>query len=177
MIGKIQDILNQGLVTNELDYWKDECSKNPEAFLAFWHFALEEKHEKCWRALWVVEHAIYRNKAQTDLIFPEIYSLLVKTSNHSLLRMGLKLVLLRPIPPSDECGQILAKCEMLIFDKQTPIATRANALQFMYEFCKIEPALAPELELLIEHLQEQNPAGGLKARIRHIRKGLQKLKL
>lgn len=175
MKDKVQHIFEKGIAMDDLHFWMEECAHNDEAFLTFWQFALDDTQEKSWRALWVVEHAIKKNKAQSHHIFPEIYTLLLNTNNHSILRMGLKLVLLHPIPNNDETGHLLTKCESLVLDSKIPVATRANSLQFMYEFCKIEPELSTELMLLLDHIGQETSSGGMTARIRNIRKGLNKL--
>lgn len=176
MTANIQHIFDKGIALDDLHFWMEECSKNDEAFLSFWQFAQDHHQEKSWRALWVIEHAIKKNRDQAHHIFPDLYPLLIKTDNHSILRMGFKLVLLRPIPNSDEAGELLVKAEQITLNSKMPIATRANSLQFMFEFCKVEPELAQEVELILDHLSEHENSGGITARIRNIRKGLQKLK-
>ena len=171
----MEHIFEKGISMDELHFWMEECAHNDEAFLTFWQFALDDTQEKSWRALWVIEHAIKKNKAQSQHIFPRIYHLLLSTSNHSILRMGLKLVLLRPIPDNDDAGHLFNKCEEIVLDKKMPIATRANSLQFMYEFCKKEAELANELMLLLDFIAQQESSGGMTTRIRNIRKGLYKL--
>lgn len=172
----IQHMFTKGIQLDDLHYWMDACAKDEEAFLAFWSVAQDPAEEFAWRALWVIEHAIKKNNTLLDLILEELYPLLVQTDNHSLLRIGLKLVIERPITSDDIVGELLNKCEEILLNTKMPIATRANSLQFIFEFCKVEPDFTNELRVLIDHIADHETSGGMKARIRLIRKAIAKLK-
>lgn len=172
----IQHIFEKGIQLDDIHEWMEICSKDEKAFFTFWEVAKDPKEPFAWRALWVIEHAIKKNDALLDLIIEGLYPLLIQTDNHSLLRIGLKLVIERPITSDDIAGELLNKCEDILLNTKMPIATRANSLQFIFEFCKVEPDFTNELEALIDHIADHETSGGMRARIRHIRKAILKIK-
>ena len=175
MNDSIQYLFKKGIHLDDLHFWMEACAKDREDFLRFWAVAKDPTEEFAWRALWVLEHAIKKNNALLDLIIEELYPLLIQTDNNSLLRIGLKLVTLRPLSSEDIVGQLLNKCEEILLNTKMPIATRANSLQFIFEFCKVEPDFANELQALIDHIADHEASAGMKARMRLIRKALTKL--
>lgn len=172
----VQHLFEKGVHLEDFHLWMDVSSKDPKVFLAFWEITKDPTETHAWRALWVMEHAIKKNNALLDLIIKELYPLLIQTDNHSLLRIGLKLVIERPITSDDIAGELLNKCEKILLNTKMPIATRANSLQFIFEFCKVEPDFVNELEALMDHIADHESSGGMKSRIRLIRKAITKLK-
>lgn len=175
MQAPIQHMFDKGILLDDLHLWMDICAKDEKAFLEFWDTAKDPSQEFAWRALWVMEHAIKKNDALLDLIIEELYPLLIQTQNNSLLRIGLKLVTLRPISSDDIVGKLLNRCEAILLNTKMPIATRANSLQFIFEFCKTEPDFSNELEALVDHIAEHESSAGMRARIRLIKKALHKM--
>ncbi len=171
----IEALFNKSMQLDDLHFWMEVCATNKDAFLSFWVITNDPQQKHAWRALWVIEHAIKRNNKMLDLIFEDLYPLLIKTKNNSILRMGLKLAILRPIPNNDTSGKLLIKCERLLGNSKIPIATRVNSLQFIFELCKTEPDFTKELEALMSHISEHEQSAGMKSRIRLIRKELKKL--
>jgi len=171
----IQDSFTKSVKLADLQLWVAACTEDDRCFLEFWAIAKNPQQKYAWRALWLIEHAIKKKETLLDLILDELYILLVQTNSHSILRMGLKLVILRPLTSTDIVGQLLNKCEEILLDTKMPIATRANSLQFIFEFCKTEPDFINELEVLLDHIAEQETSAGMKSRVRLIRKALIKL--
>lgn len=170
----IQHIFDKSLQLDDIHAWMDICAKDKEALLSFWDVAKDPHQKYNWRALWIIEHAIKKTPSLLDIIIDELYILLVSTENHSLLRIGLKLVIQRPLKTEDIAGELLNKCETLLLNTKMPIATRANSLQFIFEFCKIEPDFSNELKVLIDHITDHETSSGMRSRIRHIKKALAK---
>jgi hypothetical protein len=171
----IKNIFEAGIQLDDLHFWMDACANNQEAFMAFWKIAQDKNQKNNWRALWVIEHAIQKNKDNINLILPELFKLLVETDNNSIMRIGLKLAIIHPLKEDDIIGELLNKCEGLLLNTKTPIATRANSLQFIFEFCKIEPDFTNELKAILDHIGEHESSGGMKSRIRIINKALNKM--
>lgn len=172
----INILFEKGAQLDDLHYWMEVAAKDDQAFQDFWAIANDKEVKNNWRALWVIDHAIQRNTQRLDEVLKQLYSLMLETDNHSLLRMGIKLICQRPILANDQSGELLNKCEDILLNTKMPIATRANSLQYIFEFCKIEPDLINELEVLMDHLAENETSGGMTARIRNIRKACTKLK-
>lgn len=170
----IQYIFGKGLQLDDVHQWMDVCAKDEEATLAFWEVAKDAEQKNNWRALWIIEHAIKKTPALLDLILDELYELLISSSNHSLLRIGLKMVIQRPLKNEDITGHLLNKCEEVLLDTKMPVGTRANSLQFIYEFCKMEPDFGNELEALMEHIAQHESSNAMGSRIKQIRKALHK---
>ncbi len=146
------------------------CAKDANLFLQYWQIVKDNTYAHSWRALWVIDYALKKDKSHLDLIIDELYDLLLKTNNNSLLRLGLKIIVLKPIPVNDTAGALLNKCEDLLLNRKIPVGTRVNCLQYIFEFCKAEPDLFNELEYLIDLIKEQNNTAAMKCRIRDIRK-------
>ncbi len=169
-------LFSKGFSSEDFQFWMDAAAKDDTVFQEFWAIAQNTSIKNNWRAMWVIDHAVQRNSKRLDQILDELYLLIHETVDNSLLRMGLKLICQRPIPANDLTGKILNKCEDLLLNTKTPIATRVNSLQYIFEFCKIEPDLTNELEALMDHLSEHETTSGIHSRIRIIRKALSKLK-
>ena len=175
MQAHIQHIFDKAYQSDEYRHWMTVCAKDAKIFLEFWSVAKDPNVKLAWRALWIMEHAVKKNDTLLDLILEELYLLLVQTDNHSILRMGLKLVILRPLN-NDEIGvKLLNKCEEILLNTKMPIATRANSLQYIFEFCKIEKDFINELQSIIDHISDHETSSGMKARIRIIKKALSKM--
>lgn len=169
-----QHIIEKGSQLDDVHHIIEACSKDDKLFLEYWDIAKKSTEQYSWRTLWVLEHCIKKNNAQIDLILDELYVLLSKTNNHSILRIGLNLVIQRPLPADDIIVEILNKCEDYLLNPKIPIATRVNSLQFIYEFCKTEPDFFNELEVIIEQIATHESSAGMKSRIRRIRKEMAK---
>lgn len=174
MIHQLNIILKPGMPTEHFEEWRLLASQDKDVFLKFWAIAQDTSEKYAWRALWVIEHAIIKQDHLLDIIISDLQILVLHSQNNSILRIGLKLICKRPIPNTDIAGHLLSKCETLLLDTKVPIATRANALLFFYEFCKVERALSNELILIIEHLESYESSAGMKARFRMIKKEFSK---
>lgn len=170
MRNSIQHIFSKSIQLSDLHLWMEACANDEKTFFEFWTIAKDPTEAYAWRALWILEHTIKKNDALLDLIHEELHTLLLQTDNHSLLRMGLKLIILRPLKTNDTVGHLLNKCEGILLNTKIPIATRVNSLQFIFEFCKVEPGFTNELHVLMDHIAEHESSAGMKARIRLIRK-------
>lgn len=172
MRNELRPVFSKGMGNIDFQEWMLVASKDPKVFKEFWEIAQKDEEPYAWRALWIIEHAIQKNKSLLDNIYSDLLLLIIRTENNSFLRIGLKIINLKPVEESDTSGRLLMKCEKILLNPKIPIATRANALQFFFEFCKTVPELIPELKVLMEHLEEQEGSSGMKARFRIIRKTL-----
>lgn len=174
MNNELLPLFGKGMNSEELHRWMDICSKDKVRFYEFWTIAQDPDEKYAWRALWVIEHACTKNTELLDIILLDLYKFLHTTNNNSLLRIGLKLINMRPALLTDDAGRLLTKSETLLLDPKVPVATRANALFYIFQMCKQEHELANELEIMINHIEENGSSAAFRSRFRIIRKEIKK---
>ncbi len=172
----IENIFASNNDWSDFPYWMDKSESDHNTFNLFWNITKKEKKKNCWRAFWIVEKSLAKKPKWLNEILIELYQLMLKTNNNSYERIGLKLICQRPIINDDLASELLNKCEDLALNGKTPIATRTNCLQYIFEFCKMAPVLVNELNIILDHLSEQDNTAGMKSKIRNIRKEISKLK-
>lgn len=148
----------------------EKCSKDIDTFLAYWKIAKDDSQQHNWRAIWILDHALQKDKQYLDFIINDLYDFLIETDNHSILRIGLKIIIQRPLLSEDKTAELLNKCEDLALNTKIPVGVRVNALQFIYEFCKTEPDFYNELNYLLNHISENENSAAMTSRIQLIRK-------
>jgi len=171
-----QHLFKKGAQQEDFYHWMKVVASDATFFHDFWALAKDENVPNHWRALWVIEHAIKINPQLLEEIIDPLYHLMIESTNNSLLRIGLKLICQRPVPANELSVQLLNKCEDLLLSSKTPIATRANSLEYLFAFCKTAPDFIQELESIMDHLAQQDNSSGMKARMRHIQKACMQLK-
>ena len=94
--------------------------------------------------------------------------MLKKTKNNSIRRLFTK-ILGANLTKECEDGEIIDKCLNWIIQPKIPVAVKANAMQLLFEICKVYPELIPEFRMVVE---EGLPAGskGYKSKARNLLK-------
>ena len=172
----IENLFDQRLDSCNYQYWMDIASKDKAVFNTFWEITKGDKYENNWRALWIIENAIKKDKNLLNDILFELYQLIVSTDNNSLRRMALKLICKKTIINDDISSKVLNKCESFILNNKIPVAVRANAIQYFYQFCKIEKDLINELIIILDHISEQENTPAMISKIKNTRKAIAKIR-
>jgi len=148
------------------------ATNDPEFFNSVWDIARELPDEDSWRYLWILDHATEKNNSNLFPILDDLYKMVLKTTNESVIRQTMKLILRCPVD-EEYAGELLNRCVEWMNDPKAKISSQCLGLEFFFKTCQIYPEMAPELLAYIDDIIERSPSAGYKVRLRQIRSQLQ----
>ena len=123
-----------------------------------------------WRTAWIIDKLSTKKPSLIEPYHKTLVEMLKKTGSNSIRRHLTKIL---GANPTKECedGELIDKCLNWVIHPKIPIAVKANAMQLLFELCKIYPELIPEFRIVVE---EGLPTGsaGYKSRARMILKAI-----
>ena len=132
-----------------------------------WDIAREMPDEEAWRYLWILDHATEKNNIPLFPILDDLYKMVLKTENESVIRQTLKLILRCPVS-EDYAGELLDRCVKWMNDPKAKISSQCLGLEFFYQCTLLYPEMAPELLAHIDDIMERTPSAGYKVRLKQI---------
>ena len=151
----------------------DHIGKSKKRFADLMDIFFANEHVVTARAAWVVS---YIADAHPELVKPYLDQMienLRRPVQDAVKRNTLRLLQEIEIT-DDQTGHALDLCFPFMADPNEPAAVRAYAMTICHRICKTEPALAPELKLVIESCFNSSPAA-FKSRGRKFLKELDKM--
>ena len=146
----IVEALN-ALMSNELKFKVAEyIGKNPKSISFLWSIIEKEPYPINARAAWIFEYICTTNNSIFTLYLEKIATLFPSIENDSVMRIMAKLLMLKPIPESEE-GDVLNAAFDRLANKNLPIAVRVNCMQIVYNLSEKYPELQNELRGIIEN--------------------------
>ena len=123
-----------------------------------------------WRTAWIIDKLAVKNKLLIEPYHKILVGMLKKTNNNSIRRHLTKILSANPTKECED-GELIDKCLNWIIHPKVPVAVKANAMQLLFEICKVYPELIPEFRMVVE---EGLPTGsqGYKSKARKMLKGL-----
>lgn len=146
---------------------------NQNRFDELFEMFLNGENRVSQRAAWALR---YCTEAQPQLILPHLAALienLDKPVHDAIKRNTVKALTFVDIP-EQLLGRAADICFEYLASPKEAIATRVFAMEVLYEICKKEPDLVPELKLLIEE-HYANGSAGFKSKARKVLKGISKI--
>ena len=121
-----------------------------------------------WRTAWIIDKLSVKKPALIEPYHKTLVGMLKKTKNNSIRRLFTK-ILGANLTKECEDGELIDKCLNWIIQPKIPVAVKANAMQLLFEICKVYPELIPEFRMVVE---EGLPAGskGYKSKARNLLK-------
>ena len=144
------------------------AADNQKIFNTLWEMVKKGPDKKTWRFLWIMDHA---TEKQNDFILPildEVYMMVLKTNNESVVRHTMKLILRCPVN-EEYAGELLDRCSSWMNNPKSKISSQVLGMEFFYRTCQLYPEMAPELITLIDDLLERSPSAGFKSKLKKIR--------
>jgi hypothetical protein len=164
----VDDFLASNYSKTEYELMFQRTEENQELFNLLWTMAGEQKQNRSWRLLWILDHA---SEKKNDFILPildEVYQLILQTTNESYIRHGMKLILRCPVK-EEYASALLDCCVKWMNNPKAKISSQVYGLEFFYKTCELYPEMAPELLAYIEDILERNPSAGYRVRLNQIR--------
>ena len=156
----------------DYDFLFQKAEIDPEFFYMVWNIAREMPDEEAWRYLWILDHATEKNNSHLFSILDDVYKMVLKTENESVIRQTMKLILRCPVN-EEFAGELLDRCVKWMNDPKAKISSQCLGLEFFYQTCKVYPEMAPELLAHIDDIMERTPSAGYKVRLKQIMVQLQ----
>ncbi|MCB0642433.1 MAG: hypothetical protein KDC44_12375 [Phaeodactylibacter sp.] len=152
---------------------RDYVGRNPERMAELMGYFLGPDQKMAQKAAWAFMHIA---DANLDLVRPytaDLVYVLGKEVHVAVHRNGARILAELDIP-EELMGIAADHCFRLLMDPKVTVAVRVHAMTILWQICKKEPDLAPELKLVLE---DQLPHGsaGFKNRGQKILKAIQKM--
>lgn len=157
---------------SDYDFLFKKATNDPAFFHQIWEIASGKPEEQSWRYLWILDHATEKNNSNLFPILDQLYEILLKTNNESVIRQCMKLILRCPVN-EDYAGALLDRCVQWMNDPKAKISSQCLGMEFFYQCTLLYPEMAPELLAHIDDIMERSPSAGYKARMRQIMAQLQ----
>jgi hypothetical protein len=155
---------------SDYEFLFKKAESDPEFFKTVWDIAREMPDSQSWRYLWILDHATEKNNTHLFPILDDLYKMVLKTENESVIRQTMKLILRCPIS-EDYAGELLDRCVKWMNDPKAKISSQALGLEFFYQTCKVYPEMAPELIAYIDDILERSsPSAGYTVWLKRIRR-------
>jgi hypothetical protein len=149
-----------------------KAETDPEFFFMVWDIAREMPDNQSWRYLWILDHATEKNNTNIFPILDDLYKMVLKTKNESVIRQTMKLILRCPVN-EEYAGELLDRCIVWMNNPKAKISSQALGLEFFFRVCKVYPEMAPELLAYIDDILERSPSPGYKLWLKQIKNQLQ----
>jgi len=153
----------------DYEFLFEKAKNEPEFFFMIWDIARQKPDNQSWRYLWVLDHATEKNNTHIFPILDDLYKMVLKTNNESVIRQAMKLILRCPIN-EEYAGELLERCVKWMNDPKAKISSQALGLEFFHQTCKVYPEMAPELIAHIDDILERgSPSAGYSLWLKKIR--------
>lgn len=103
------------------------------------------------RAAWVLSYCAEFSPELIDPYMAAFISLLDASQPDAIKRNILRLLQFRSIPAELQ-GEVVTRCFDLLQSAREPVAIKAFGMTVLYNICKEQPDIAPELCMVIEDL-------------------------
>ena len=158
-------------VTNRIINYIDNSE---ERFAELMEVFLGEDKRISQRSAWPLSYIISRNNALLEPYFEDCVELLKKDVHPALKRNILRSLQSYLIPEQFE-GILFDICYEFAYANTQPIAIRVFSLGVLFNLTIRHPELMEEFYVLIESIEEVPQSPGMRSKLRHIKKDLQKL--
>jgi hypothetical protein len=156
----------------DYDFLFKKATSEPGFFCQIWEIASEKPEEQSWRYLWILDHATEKNNSNLFPILGQLYKIVLKTNNESVIRQCMKLILRCPVN-EEYAGELLDHCAQWMNNPRAKISSQCLGLEFFFRCTCLYPEMVPELLAHIDDIMERAPSAGYKARMKQIRAQLQ----
>ena len=146
---------------------------NAARFAELMELVLDDEYRVVQRASWVVKHCGENNPMLLIPYLSDLIPRLRKPKHDAYKRNVLHIIALLDVP-DELLGELADICFSSLENRKEAIAIRVHAMQNLFNVCKREPELAPELKMLIEEYMPHESAG-FKSRGKKIIKGLEEI--
>ena len=169
---KIRQLLKDLYFKEDYEYLTKQAKANQDIFNLIYDYQKSIPEKNRWRVLWILDHASEDDYKRIAPILHDLYSVALKTTNESIIRQTMKLILRQPIN-EDYAGELLDHCVEWMLNPKAKISSQVLGLEFFFQVTKIYPELSTELLTYIDQILEETPSAGYKNRLLKIRKQLQ----
>ena len=153
-----------------IDEIVSEIYQNPALIDEIIGFVENHNPTVAWRTAWILDKLSVKKPSLIVPYHKTLVGMLKKTNNNSIRRLFTK-ILGANLTKDCEDGELIDKCLNWIIHPKIPIAVKANAMQLLFELCRIYPELIPEFRMVVE---EGLPTGskGYKSKARNLLKAI-----
>lgn len=156
-----------------LDFLMYQIINSPGNIAILANIALIGRHQKSWRAAWLMDKIHEKEPLLIKPFLPEMINQLQTEKSDGKKRHLLKLISLNKI--SEEfLGFLTDYCISVFTSAKEPIAVRVHAMQILHNIAQVEPDLKSEIRAIIETEIENHPSAGLESRGKKLIKSLSK---
>jgi hypothetical protein len=152
---------------SDYEFLFKKAETDPEFFNLVWDIAREMPEEQSWRYLWILDHATEKDNTNLVPFLEDLYKMVLKTDNESVIRQTMKLILRCPVN-EDYAGELLDRCVKWMNDPKAKISSQCLGLEFFYQCTCLYPEMTPELLAHIDDIMERTTSAGYKVRLKQI---------
>lgn len=146
-----------------LQYLVTEIARNPEYYKLLIEVAFYDANPKSWRAAYLLDCI---NDLDPGLLRPFLSEMIEQVQiekSTSKTRHFLKLISLNDLTKEQQ-GFLFDFCIKTLTSEKEPVAVRVHAMQILSNIAENEPALIPEVVLVIENEMENHSTAGIISR-------------
>jgi hypothetical protein len=144
----------------ELQVITEVVCQHPERIDELWTLA-NSAIPNAWRAAWALAHINERNRQLLTPYLAAIADIVTTTTNLSIKRELLKVLLLHPLP-DEPSGTLLDDCFATVTSSLFPVGLRMYAMSMVAKYCERYPELTPEFLAILEDILAEPPSVGMK---------------
>lgn len=146
-----------------LQYLVPDIARNPEYYKLLIEVAFYDTNPKSWRAAYLLDSI---NDLDPGLLRPFLSEMIEQVQiekSTSKKRHFLKLISLNDLTKEQQ-GYLFDFCIETLTSEKEPVAVRVHAMQILCNIAENEPALIPEIVLVIENEMENHSTAGIISR-------------
>jgi hypothetical protein len=147
---QITTVLEAGYTLGSVKRMVEWIGQDAERVAALMQVFTSGPYRICQRASWVVGHLGQRHPHLMMPWLPVLIEHLARTDIHDAIRRNSARVLEEIKVPDELLGAAADACFNAVADPNCAVAIRAFALTTLNDICQREPALWPELKLIVE---------------------------
>ncbi|GHT18000.1 hypothetical protein FACS189429_3420 [Bacteroidia bacterium] len=166
------EILSQPIGKQIIAQLISEIETQPSDFQVLFNLIFKDKSKQeitvAWHAAWVIDHISrkhfdwFDDKMKTELVN---FSQNVTKDGH--LRLCLSILLNAGLP-AEISGDFVNFCFQNIINEKTAVSVKALSIKLLAEICKTEPDLQNELKIILQNIDFQSTASGVKAAVKNV---------
>lgn len=144
----------------QADFIASEVGPDVGRFAVLWQLMVHGEVPIPQRASYAIVQATELHPWLFEPYWEDAIQLLGMDYHPAIRRHLIKIMAANPLPDSEtSIGNLVNHCFAFLSNATEPIAIRAHSMQVLFEVCKIEPDLGPELQMIIEEHLPYSSAG------------------
>ncbi len=147
----------------EVEYVRAYLHEDAAAFETSFRLMLEAETRVAWHAAWVLDKTSRKNPEMFDEKKTNMLLKFALTNKHSGLQR-LTFSILHNLPLHEPISvEFINLCIEQMISPQTAIAVQALSMKMMLRICAIEPDFIPEMQAILENIDENGYSVGFRA--------------